>query len=258
MELYNFLDGEQKEIGVCLERLFGRTKEIVVARNNKIQNLIKQNEILTEERDKALSKKNKTKIRILGSKHYFIRYVKGLKKVNTLLKFYLKQQILLKDENKNLVKNDQLEAFKIVINDLEYKKDKIKEQALVIEQLQKNENDLKISLKNIQEEKSILQTQNTKNLELLSEKDVEINVLREQNKNFELLKVKYSDMENAVFQFKISNEEKDRDILRQNNTVETMIQELKEKNLKIVEIKNNFFEIFDEFNDILQRINQNE
>jgi hypothetical protein len=189
---------------------------------------------------------------------FFTKYVKSLKKINALIEFSLKQKILIKNEDKSLVKNDQLEAFKIVINDLECKKNKIKEQTEIIEQLQENENNLRNTLKNTQEENAVLQMQNAKNMKLLDEKNVEIDVLREQNKNFELLKIKYSDMENMLFQLKISNEEKNKDIFIQNNAVETIKLELKEKNMKIVEIKNNFIEIFDDFNDILQRVNQNE
>ncbi|MDR0571375.1 MAG: hypothetical protein LBG48_00825 [Rickettsiales bacterium] len=250
MELRDLLGKEQKEIENYLGELFDGVLKRIETKNDEIQDLTKQLE------EKINTPRSKVPPLYFG--RYFVKYIKNLKQTVDILQFFLKQKIIAKNESQSLVKDDQLEAFKVVINELEYKKDKIKEQAATIEQLQRERDNLSVISDNTQKQNEILQTQNAQSTELLNEKNTEINILREQNKNFELLKVKYSDMENTVFQLRINDEEKNKNILTQANTIENLKQEIKEKNLRIIEIRNIFVEIFDEFNDILQRINQNE
>jgi hypothetical protein len=263
MALHNFLNDNQKEIGICLEGVLDKITKMVIAKNSKIQSLIKQNEILSTTLQEKSVKQKKTVV--LSQKNNTGKYLKEIKKTNNLLNFILKKQISARKDNENQIKNGQFEAFKVVANELENKKNKIREQDTIIEGLQQDKNVLETKLRvanssfeDTKRENNILLDKNSLLVKNLENKTAENKTLEEQNKDFELLKTKYGVAEGVVFQLKNVIEQNNRLVQEQKNEIETIKAELKNKSIKVVELKGIFVEILDEFNDILQRVNQDE
>jgi hypothetical protein len=263
MALHNFLNDKQKEIGICLEEVLDNMTKMVIAKNNKIQSLIRQNENLNAILQEKSIKQKKTIA--IPQKNNMGKYLKEVKKINNLLSFILKKQILARQDSENQIKNGQFEAFKVVVNELENKKNKIGEQETIIDELQQNKNVLETKLQianslleDVKRENGILLDKNNQLVKNLENKTAENEMLKEQNKDFDLLKTKYGVAEGVVSQLKNVVEQNNRLMQEQKNEIETIKAELKIKNINVMELKGIFVEILDEFNDILQRVNQDE
>jgi hypothetical protein len=263
MVLHNFLNSKQVEIGDCLDGVLNKVSKIIVTKNNKIQSLIKQN----EELNNKIQKQDKNRIigNIIKQKNSFGKYLKEIKKNNNLLRFILTKQLSIRKEGENYVKSGQLEAFKVVVNEIENKKNKILEQEELIIELQREKSNLetKIQIINatveeVKKENEVLLDKNTQIIIKSENQENEILILKQQSKELELLKTKYSNSEGVILQLNGVLEQKNTVILEQNNEIEKFKTELKNKNLKIMELKDFFVEILDDFNDILQRVNQDE
>ena len=221
-----------------------------------------EREISTEKNDdliKKILKTNKRICKILKKKYHLqqkkIKYTFYRKNIKIFL--FLRDKYLLtatERTNNNVVNKEDMEAFKIIMLDLEGKKTKINElnEELKIKS-EENEN-LTNDLRKQQElldktilEKNNLQTINNNYKSMLEEQDVQLK--------------KYVNIseENVKNQFEIQNLEiqlKEKNTLStaQQNIIKQLENTLKEKDIKINELKNRFFELVNDFNNILSRI----
>ena len=221
-----------------------------------------EREISTEKNDdliKKILKTNKRICKILKKKYHLqqkkIKYTFYRKNIKIFL--FLRDKYLLtatERTNNNVVNKEDMEAFKIIMLDLEGKKTKINElnEELKIKS-EENEN-LTNDLRKQQElfdktilEKNNLQTINNNYKSMLEEQDIQlkkyINISEENIKNqFEI--------QNLEIQLK----EKNTLSTAQQNIIKQLENTLKEKDIKINELKNRFFELVNDFNNILSRI----
>ena len=221
-----------------------------------------EREISTEKNDdliKKILKTNKRICKILKKKYHLqqkkIKYTFHRKNIKIFL--FLRDKYLLtatERTHNNVVNKEDMEAFKIIMLDLEGKKTKINElnEELKIKS-EENEN-LTNDLRKQQElfdktilEKNNLQTINNNYKSMLEEQDVQLK--------------KYVNIseENVKNQFEIQNLEiqlKEKNTLStaQQNIIKQLENTLKEKDIKINELKNRFFELVNDFNNILSRI----
>ncbi|MDR2760677.1 MAG: hypothetical protein LBB09_02410, partial [Rickettsiales bacterium] len=205
-------------------------------------------------------KKNKKKRKISAAPplRFLKKYLREIKRNNIISSRFLAQQIAIKSEEKSLVKNEQLEAFKIIIGDVENKKKLIENLRMENDDLAKELDETKKFAENLVGEKRRLEELGARDADDLEKKRREIELLRTQIKDFELLGAKCENQESIIAQLRAGLEENAGLSAIQSNAIKTLQREAENRNIKIVEIKNLFVEAFDNYNDLLQRINWEE
>jgi chromosome segregation ATPase len=218
------LSDQKLEIFKSLDSLAKTAKDIISQKNKKIHVLDAENINLHEKlnNETKILKKNSIRLIPTTDELYSIRKNRKLSKAllnkEISLKNLKKNIIEIKKENdsKNIINSREMTAFKIIALELEEKEKIIKDNHILLETM---ENDKK----NLTREKREMEKINS---DLAS--------------NLEFLKTKNNNLENAN--------------ITQLKTIETLSKELQSKGEKIVDLKNQFIQLLDNYNDILQRI----
>ncbi|MDR2077366.1 MAG: hypothetical protein LBP39_00160 [Rickettsiales bacterium] len=218
------MSDQKLEIFKSLDSLAKTAKDIISQKNKKIHVLDAENINLHEKlnNETKILKKNSIRLIPTTDELYSIRKNRKLSKAllnkEISLKNLKKNIIEIKKENdsKNIINSREMTAFKIIALELEEKEKIIKDNHILLETM---ENDKK----NLTREKREMEKINS---DLAS--------------NLEFLKTKNNNLENAN--------------ITQLKTIETLSKELQSKGEKIVDLKNQFIQLLDNYNDILQRI----
>lgn len=223
MEDLDIFLSEQKLIILnSLDKLSKTAANIIVQKNNKIISLNTENSLLNED----IKSKFKKNIKSITSTKELYLVKENNKLIKKLVRKEKKNKELKKNileiqkeiENKSFINTKDMTAFKIVALELEEKEKIIGNNKNLISKLENDKKNLLSELEKVKSEKLELENK--------------IGYIENKNK----------DIEN------VNN--------LQINTIETITKELKNKNEKIMELKNYFIEILDNFNDLLQMMDE--
>ncbi|MDR2778405.1 MAG: hypothetical protein LBB13_02790 [Rickettsiales bacterium] len=218
------LSSQKLEILSSLTSLAKTTEDVISQKNKKIHLLTAENASLHEKLNGELKIAKKNSIKIITG----VGELYALRKNRKLSRDLLAKEITLRNlrksvseikkenDNKNIINSREMTAFKIIALELEEKEKIIKNNQILMESME-NER------KNLTREKKEIEKMNS---EIMSD--------------LEFLKVKNNNLENAS--------------LTQLKTIETLSKELQNKGEKVVDLKNQFLQLLDSYNDILQRI----
>lgn len=221
-DLDTFLSGQKLVILNSLDKLSKTAANIIVQKNNKILSLNTKNSLLNEDIKSKFKKNIKS---ITSAKELYL-----IKENNNLIKKLIRKERKNKElkknileiqrevNNKSFINTKDMTAFKIVALELEEKEKIIGSNKILIGKL---END---------------------NKSLLSE--------------LEKVKVEKLELENRIGYLENKNKDIENVNNLQINTIETITKELQNKNEKTMELKNYFMEILDNFNDLLQMVDE--
>ncbi|MDR1494986.1 MAG: hypothetical protein LBI29_03050 [Rickettsiales bacterium] len=213
--------GEQKSVIInSLDSLFQVARDVAQQKNKKIYLLGDENSELRE------------RIGILGKGLFritsTIEELYHLKGNNKLLGILLKKELTIRNLKKNIgeirkeseekgtISGKDMTAFKIIALELEEKEKALRDNRVLIEALENDKKNLAVEKKNMEKMNSDL----TGDLEAVGQK----------NKGLETIN------------------------LAQLGTIEALSRELQSKNEKIIELKDQFIQLLDNYNDILQKI----
>lgn len=221
-DLDTFLSEQKLIILNSLDKLSKTAANIIVQKNNKIISLNTENSLLNED----IKSKFKKNIKSITSTKELYLVKENNKLIKKLVRKEKKNKELKKNileiqkeiENKSFINTKDMTAFKIVALELEEKEKIIGNNKNLISKLENDKKNLLSELEKVKSEKLELENK--------------IGYIENKNK----------DIEN------VNN--------LQINTIETITKELKNKNEKIMELKNYFIEILDNFNDLLQMMDE--
>ncbi|MDR1425425.1 MAG: hypothetical protein LBI70_00305 [Rickettsiales bacterium] len=226
MEDLKILLEEQKSlISSSLSSLAKTAEDTILQKNKKVHMLSIENGKLDSKIIAEISRIKKTFLGIISTEEE----LDALRKYNKLLKTLLKKEIYIRNMKKNIhdIKKDiesretisgkDMAAFKIIALELEEKERIIKKNMTLLGTMENEKENL---------------AQEKKKIEMLNS-----NMLND----LEFLRKKNVDLENIN--------------LAQLNTIETLSKEIQGKNDRIIELKNQFIQLLDHYNDILQKVN---
>ncbi len=220
-EINNFLLEKKSLIFDSLDKLSKTASDIIVQKNNRILVINNEKHDLNKKIESLESIKVSRKLPNINEL-LFIR--KNNKLCKKLIKKEIKISKLKKDiikvkeesENKDIIDAREMTAFKVIARELEEKEKIIRNNNTTIEKFDKERQLLLQEVENNRDSKNILEGKLSK-LEIRNKELEEIN-------NYQL------------------------------NTIKTLTNELKNKNEKIMELKDYFIQILDSYNDILQKV----
>ncbi|MDR2777652.1 MAG: hypothetical protein LBB24_02700 [Rickettsiales bacterium] len=218
--------GDQKSLIISsLNSLSETIRDVLLQKNKKIHLLSLENGKLQDRFTSELLLVRKNFLNIIS----VLEELQSSKNNNRLFKILLKKELGIRNLRKNIreikreaegrgtLNSRDMTAFKIIALELEEKERVIKEDKVAIEALENDRKGLVLDKKNIERLNSSMSS------------------------DLELLRKKNGDLENIN--------------MAQLNTIETLSREMQSKNEKIIELKNQFIQLLDNYNDILQKIN---
>jgi hypothetical protein len=219
------LEDQKSQIIGSLDSLSKTAGDIVLQRNKKIQILSAENETLRNRLANEPVAMRKNFLRIIST----VEELHSLRDSNGLLKTLMRRELYIKNLKKNIkeikketeergtLNSKDMAAFKILALELEEKEKTLKDNRVLIDNLENDKKNLTLEKKNTEALNSGMAS------------------------DLELLRKKNRDLESAS--------------LTQLNTIETLSREIQSKNEKIIELKDQFIGLLDSYNDILQQIN---
>jgi chromosome segregation ATPase len=217
---------EEEKTGVfsALENLQGIAQNLLQQKNKKIHLLSSENDELREQLNKLREKFCRSQsssgaiVKVLRIKWHnnYLRRALIAKEIS--LQQLKKNLMVVEEENKdkNLLNTREMTAFKVI--------------ALELEEKEKLANNYRVALETTEADKRNLLREN-KELEKINFQWAD---------NCENLKVKSHNLENTCSS--------------QLNTIEAISRELQNKNEKVVELKHQFLDLVDSYNNLLQEI----
>ncbi|MDR3079149.1 MAG: hypothetical protein LBU15_03865 [Rickettsiales bacterium] len=212
---------EQKSVIInSLDSLATVAREVVQQKNRKIYQLGGENSGLRE----RLGALGKGVLRIVS----VLEELRGLRKNNKLLRVLLKKELNMENLRKNIrelrreseeggrISGKDMTAFKIIALELEEKEKTLRDSRTLLDSLENDKKDLMA-------EKRALETQNSSLV-------TDLEALRKRNGDLETIS------------------------MAQLATIEALTREIQSKNEKVLELKEYFIQLLDNYNDILQKI----